>query len=143
MDNDRWRIVFASVLGLSIFYSSCSADKAPYYSFVKPATLAPPIGYFDYIVIGGGTAGCSLTATLSNGATVLLLERGGSPYGNKDIEEIGSFAANLANVSPASPAQRFVSEDGVVNARARVLGGGSAINAGFYTRAPSDFVAKV
>jgi len=104
--------------------------------------LAAPVGYFDYIVVGGGTAGCSLTATLSNGATVLLLERGGSPYGNKNIENIGSFGVNLANVSPSSPAQRFVSEDGVINARARVLGGGSAINAGFYTRAPPDFVAR-
>ncbi|KAM0904813.1 hypothetical protein ACQ4PT_017800 [Festuca glaucescens] len=39
-----------------------------------------------------------------------------------------------------SPAQRFVSEDGVVNARARVLGGGSCLNAGFYTRASGEYV---
>ncbi|XP_074319634.1 protein HOTHEAD-like [Silene latifolia] len=143
MDFEHWRIVLAYVLGFSIFFTSCSADKAPYYSFVKPATSAPPVGYFDYIVVGGGTAGCSLTATLSSGSTVLLLERGGSPYGNKNIEDIGSFDANLANTSPSSPAQRFISEDGVINARANVLGGGSAINAGFYTRAQPDFVARV
>lgn len=116
---------------------------APHYSFVKPATLAPPVSYFDYIVVGGGTAGCSITATLSNGATVLLLERGGVPYGNKNVENIGSFGVNLADVSPTSPSQGFVSEDGVLNARARVLGGGSAINAGFYTRAPPEFITRV
>lgn len=93
--------------------------------------------------MGGGTAGCALTATLSSGATVLLLERGGAPYGNKNVENIGAFEFNLANILPTSPAQRFVSEDGVINARARVLGGGSAINAGFYTRANPEFVARV
>lgn len=143
MDSKCWTILLVSILGFSIFYTSCSADKAPYYSFAKPATLAPPVGYFDYIVVGGGTAGCSLTATLSSGATVLLLERGGVPYGNKDVEDIGSFGKNLGNTSPSSPAQRFVSEDGVINARARVLGGGSAVNAGFYTRAATGFVERV
>ncbi|XP_074291209.1 protein HOTHEAD-like [Silene latifolia] len=142
MDYDGCRIVLVYILGFSIFSPFSSADKAPYFIFVKPATLAPKVGYFDYIVVGGGTAGCSLTATLSNGGTVLLLERGGSPYGNKDIEDISSFAVNLANVSPTSPAQRFVSEDGVISSRARVLGGGSSINAGFYTRAPAEYIAR-
>ncbi|CAA2962989.1 HOTHEAD-like isoform X2 [Olea europaea subsp. europaea] len=49
----------------------------PYSSFVKDVKLAPPAVYFDYMVIGGGTAGCALAATLSQGgAKVLLLERG-------------------------------------------------------------------
>jgi mandelonitrile lyase len=37
------------------------------------------------------------------------------------------------------PAQGFSSEDGVANVRARVLGGGTAINAGFYSRAHPDW----
>lgn len=143
MDSQCWRIILVVMLGFSVSYPSCSADKAPYYSFVKAATLAPPVGYFDYIVVGGGTSGCSLTATLSSGATVLLLERGGSPYGNRKVEDIGSFGLNLADPSPTSPAQKFVSEDGVINARARVLGGGSAVNAGFYTRAHPEFVTRL
>ncbi|KAL2905927.1 Protein HOTHEAD [Bienertia sinuspersici] len=109
---------------------------------MKPATLAPPISYYDYIIIGGGTAGCSMAATLSEGAHVLVLERGGAPYGNKVVEEMSKFGANLDDESPISSAQPFVSEDGVVSARARVLGGGSALNAGFYTRAGTDYVAK-
>lgn len=38
-----------------------------------------------------------------------------------------------------SPAQAFTSEEGVPNTRGRVLGGSSAINAGFYSRADGDF----
>lgn len=41
-----------------------------------------------------------------------------------------------------SPAQAFTSEDGVPNARGRVLGGSSAINAGFYSRADQDFYRR-
>ncbi|KAI3861640.1 hypothetical protein MKW98_000592 [Papaver atlanticum] len=44
----------------------------------------------------------------------------------------------LADTSPTSASQAFVSTDGVFNARARVLGGGTCINAGFYTRASSS-----
>ncbi|GKE10011.1 glucose-methanol-choline oxidoreductase, partial [Tanacetum coccineum] len=46
------------------------------------------------------------------------------------------------NLGPTSPSQTFVSTDGVVNQRARVLGGGSALNAGFFTRASPDFINK-
>lgn len=41
-----------------------------------------------------------------------------------------------------SPAQAFTSEDGVPNARGRILGGSSEINAGFYSRADQDFYGR-
>ncbi|KAH0983662.1 hypothetical protein GBA52_010839 [Prunus armeniaca] len=41
-----------------------------------------------------------------------------------------------------SPTQAFTSEDGVPNVRGRILGGSSAINAGFYSRADEDFYRK-
>ncbi|KAM7256562.1 hypothetical protein ACFE04_012303 [Oxalis oulophora] len=107
------------------------------------AISSPLVSYYDYIIIGGGTAGCPLAATLSQNATVLLLERGGSPYGNPKITNLSNFGATLSDVSPNSPAQPFMSEDGVVNARARVLGGGSCINAGFYSRASSSYVRNM
>ncbi|KAL0734425.1 hypothetical protein Bca4012_010635 [Brassica carinata] len=97
---------------------------------------------FDYIVIGGGTSGCALAATLSQSATVLVLERGGSPYDNPTATDIGNFATTFSNTSPKSWSQLFVSEDGVYNTRARVLGGGSVLNAGFYTRAGDDYVKE-
>uniref|UniRef100_A0A7N0V5W9 Glucose-methanol-choline oxidoreductase N-terminal domain-containing protein n=1 Tax=Kalanchoe fedtschenkoi TaxID=63787 RepID=A0A7N0V5W9_KALFE len=124
-------------------YGLCVSENAPNYSFMKEATAAPRSSTYDYIVIGGGTAGCPLAATLSQNATVLLLERGGSPYGNPNITNLGAFGAALADLSPNSPSQRFVSEDGVANARARVLGGGSCLNAGFYTRAAPYYVRQV
>lgn len=110
---------------------------------MRDATGSPTTSYYDYIIIGGGTAGCPLAATLSQNASVLLLERGGAPYNNPNITRLSAFGAALSDLSEASPSQRFVSEDGVINARARVLGGGSALNAGFYTRAGTKYVRLV
>ena len=115
----------------------------PNYRFMHNAAIAPNISYYDYIVIGGGTAGCPLAATLSQKYNVLLLERGGSPYGNPNITDLSAFGAALSDISPTSPSQRFISEDGVINARARVLGGGSCLNAGFYTRADPHYLRYV
>ncbi|RWW73926.1 hypothetical protein BHE74_00018150 [Ensete ventricosum] len=112
--------------------------------YVKEASSfsSTPEESYDYIIVGGGTAGCPLAATLSQNYSVLLLERGGSPYGNHNISYLHNFLASLVDTSPASPSQRFISTDGVINARARVLGGGTCINAGFYTRASSSFVEE-
>ncbi|KAK1259849.1 Protein HOTHEAD [Acorus gramineus] len=98
------------------------------------ATTVSPEGY-DYIIVRGGTAGCPLAATLSKKYSVLLLERGDSPYGNINISRLENFQVSLTDTSLDSPSQAFISTDGVINARARVLGGGTCINAGFYSRA--------
>ncbi|XP_052146684.1 protein HOTHEAD-like [Oryza glaberrima] len=135
-------LLVATVLGslcLSLT-ASPEAQKRYNFRFVRHARDAPLVSYYNYIVVGGGTAGCPLAATLSERSRVLLLERGGLPYGNRNVSSEYHFADALADTSPRSPAQRFVSEDGVVNARARVLGGGSCLNAGFYTRASSGYV---
>lgn len=110
------------------------------YTFMKDAAQAPQVSYYDYIIVGGGTAGCPLAATLSERFRVLLLERGGSPYDDERVGNMTRFADTLSDTSPGSPAQRFVSKDGVINSRPRVLGGGSCINAGFYTRASDEYV---
>ncbi|KAI3845551.1 hypothetical protein MKX03_019700 [Papaver bracteatum] len=98
---------------------------------------------YDYIIIGGGTAGCPLAATLSQNFSVLLLERGGVPFRNYNVSYMQNFHLALADTSPTSASQAFVSTDGVFNARARVLGGGTCINAGFYTRASSSEVKQL
>ncbi|CAN0891626.1 Protein HOTHEAD, partial [Linum grandiflorum] len=115
---------------------------APYFSFVQEATTGPPVAFYDYIIVGGGAAGCALAATLSQHAAVLVLERGGSPYNNTNITNVANFVSTISDTSPDSPSQTFVSEDGVYNTRARVLGGGSAIGAGFYSRAEANFIRR-
>lgn len=130
------------LLGILLFHYCASSEKAPNYTFMHQATSAPSISYYDYIIVGGGTAGCPLAATLSEKYNVLLLERGDSPYGNPNITNIEASASLPSDTSPSSPSQRFVSEDGVENARARVLGGGTCINSGFYSRAESSYVKE-
>lgn len=139
----EFHLIIATLLGISLFHGFCSSEKAPNYSFMREASTAPEISHYDYIIIGGGTAGCPVAATLSQKYSVLLLERGGSPYGNPNITYLSAFGYALSDLSPGSPSQRFISEDGVINARARVLGGGSCLNAGFYSRAGTKYVSSV
>ena len=111
-----------------------------YARFTYDAVLFPPEAEYDYIVVGGGTAGCPLAATLSASHTVLLLERGRPPDDFPSLRSADGFLATLAAAGlPDSPAQAFASVEGVPNARGRVLGGSSAINAGFYSRAHPAF----
>ncbi|XP_037467371.1 (R)-mandelonitrile lyase-like [Triticum dicoccoides] len=112
-----------------------------YARYVSDATATGAEEEYDYIVVGGGAAGCPLAATLAGpgGGRVLLLERGGAPAEFPALATAGGFVRTLALADPSpdsdAPAQAFSSEDGVPNVRARVLGGGTAINAGFYSRA--------
>ncbi|KAK9065349.1 hypothetical protein SSX86_016732 [Deinandra increscens subsp. villosa] len=131
------RLLISALVATVYFYELCAAE-APNYSFMHEATEAPKISYFDYIVIGGGAAGIPLATTLSSKYSVLLLERGGSPYGNHNITMLSNIGSYFLDTSPSSPTQRFVSE-GVVNSRARALGGGTCINAGFYSRGEPKF----
>ncbi|WOG99154.1 hypothetical protein DCAR_0518502 [Daucus carota subsp. sativus] len=112
-------------------------DKYPFIryasSFSSSSSTAVGKAY-DYIIVGGGTAGCPLAATLSQNFSVLLLERGGVPFTNRNVSFLRNFHISLADLSPTSASQYFISSEGVFNSRARVLGGGTCINAGFYTR---------
>ena len=81
-----------------------------------------------------------MAATLSQKFRVLVLERGGVPFANANVSFLENFHIALADTSPLSASQPFVSTDGVINSRARILGGGTCINAGFYTRASSRYV---
>ncbi|KAF3647771.1 Protein HOTHEAD [Capsicum annuum] len=100
-------------------------------------------GGYDYIIVGGGTAGCPLANTLSQKFRVLLVERGGVPFANANVSFMQNFHISLADTSSTSASQYFVSTDGVFNSRARILGGGTCINAGFYTRAGPSYIQKV
>ncbi|PON58577.1 Long-chain-alcohol oxidase [Trema orientale] len=114
-----------------------------YMKAVQNATDLPPAAEYDYIVVGGGTAGCPLAATLSANYSVLVLERGGDPTAYQDVFRAEEFEANMLKLDNGTgPIERFKSEDGVENVRGRVLGGSSMINMGFYSRAERDFYRK-
>ncbi|XP_058750325.1 protein HOTHEAD-like [Vicia villosa] len=117
--------------------------KASSFSSVPSTSDASLNKAYDYIIVGGGGAGCPLAATLSQNFSVLLLERGGVPFTNPNVTFLENFHITLADLSSTSASQYFVSTDGVFNARGRVLGGGTSINAGFYTRASPRFISKV
>ncbi|KAK3219152.1 hypothetical protein Dsin_013122 [Dipteronia sinensis] len=142
-------VLVQQIAFLVLFYevvSSARPQHQPdpsYLKFVYNATEFPSEDYYDYIIVGGGTAGCPLAATLSQSYRVLLLERGGVGYGNPNLMTQEGFLPTLLEADTFnSPAQAFTSEDGVPNARGRVLGGSSTINAGFYSRADHDFYSK-
>ncbi|KVH91403.1 Glucose-methanol-choline oxidoreductase, C-terminal [Cynara cardunculus var. scolymus] len=141
MVSKSWRMIAAAIVTIIFLLDFGVADMPPNYTFMREATEAPKVSFYDYIVVGGGTTGIPLAATLSENSSVLLLERGGSPYPNPNVTLGANFGTYFLDTSPESPSQQFVVE-GVVNARPRVLGGGTCINAGFYTRAEDRFYTE-
>lgn len=136
-------MLVCSVVSWARTHSQRQTQEPSYLKFVHNATDFPSEDYYDYIVVGGGTAGCPLAATLSQSFKVLLLERGGIANGKPNLMTQEGFLTSLMETDTFdSPAQGFTSEDGVPNSRGRVLGGSSAINAGFYSRADQDFYQR-
>ncbi|MGY3505070.1 GMC family oxidoreductase [Bradyrhizobium sp. USDA 4471] len=94
---------------------------------------------FDFVIVGGGSAGCVLAARLSADPAnrVLLLEAGGrddSRLMQMPLACGSIFYDPAMNWSLASEPEVFADERIIHPAAGRVLGGGSSINGMIYTR---------
>ncbi|HEV2332294.1 MAG TPA: GMC family oxidoreductase N-terminal domain-containing protein, partial [Gammaproteobacteria bacterium] len=102
---------------------------------------------FDYVIVGGGSAGAVLAARLSEdpAVTVCLLEAGGRGEGWAVKLPLGIIATvpwPFINWGFKSVPQPELAGRRTYQPRGRVLGGSSAINAMIYTRGhPSDYDA--
>ncbi|KAF7319799.1 Alcohol oxidase [Mycena kentingensis (nom. inval.)] len=103
------------------------------------------VATYDYIIVGGGTAGCCLASRLSEdpAVTVLLLERG--PVTDTFLGRIPLPSGDIGSKSTPvvhSPTLPVVDACGQTlhYIQAETLGGGSSVNSMLYTRgAKADF----
>lgn len=104
------------------------------------------IAQADFIIVGGGSSGCALAARLSEdqGCTVIMLEAGArdsSPYIHLPVAYYKTTGPSFTWGFETTP-QKHQGDIRLPYAQARVIGGGSSINAQIYIRGnPEDFDA--
>ncbi|KAH7961740.1 hypothetical protein HPB52_011856 [Rhipicephalus sanguineus] len=103
--------------------------------------------YYDYVIVGGGSAGCVIANRLSAdpSVTVLLLEAGGLEEASRQIPFAAPFNIrgrddwDYWSVPQKHAAYSFRNQR-LAHSRGKVLGGSSVLNFMMYTRGnPGDF----
>jgi choline dehydrogenase-like flavoprotein len=93
---------------------------------------------YDYIIVGGGSAGCVLANRLSEDPSikVLLIEAGGPDKGMLFRMPAGfaKMTKGVASWGWSTVPQKHLNGRVIWYTQARVIGGGSSINAQLYTR---------
>jgi len=119
--------------------AAASADELEAAGRNQAARAAAPRRSYDYVVVGAGSAGCTLVGTLAEknpSAQILLIEAGGWD-GADAVENPGLWFTNLGtkrdwnDVSIPSPG---VNGRAIPEHTGKLIGGGSSINATIWAR---------